>query len=273
MLLGLERQGIIRSLGVNEASDYCAQAAFVPKRSNKLRFVVDFSSLNKYFQRPVHSFPSSDQNLQGIRHDTRFLASLDFPSGYFQLKLDKDSQSCTTFITEFGRYCFLRAPQGLNSSEYQAECEDDGTVTVSCALEDSPYLPSLSVMEICKSISLHLLRRSEESEVEECLRASEEDDESSLPEGEPTSLPNEDLPGECDDDSVGDQVVDENALIAGKNKIEREFILKNRDIFSESLGKHRHLLVEPMKILIRAAKSHDPSVYKYKPRAIPVHIR
>ena len=68
-------------------------------------------------------------------------------------------------------------------------------------------------------------------------------------------------------------MVDEDALIASKNKIERDFILKHRDIFSESLGKHRHLLVEPMKILIKAAKTNDPSVYKYKPRAIPVHIR
>ena len=81
LLMGLEKQGIIRKLGVNEPSQFCAQAGFVPKKSNKLRFVIDFSSLNKYIQRPVHSFPSSDQIAQSIKSDTRFMASLDFPSG------------------------------------------------------------------------------------------------------------------------------------------------------------------------------------------------
>ena len=44
------------------------------------------------------------------------MACIDFPLGYFQLKLDKESQSLTVFNTEFGRYLFLRAPQGLSSS-------------------------------------------------------------------------------------------------------------------------------------------------------------
>ena len=41
---------------------------------------------------------------------------VDFLNGYFQLGLKKDSQLLTTFICEWGRYCFLHAPQGLASS-------------------------------------------------------------------------------------------------------------------------------------------------------------
>ena len=78
--------------------------------------MIDFTSLNKYIERPVHSFPSTDQIQQAIRHDTCFMACIDFPSGYFQLRLDKESQPLTVFNTEFGRYLFLRAPQGLSSS-------------------------------------------------------------------------------------------------------------------------------------------------------------
>lgn len=44
------------------------------------------------------------------------MACINFPSGYFPLKLEKESQSLTVFNTEFGRYLFLRAPQGLSSS-------------------------------------------------------------------------------------------------------------------------------------------------------------
>merc|ERR1711873_220596 len=58
----------------------------------------------------------SDQIQQAIRHNTWFIACVDFPSGYFQLRLDKESQALTVFNTKFCRYLFLRAPQGLSSS-------------------------------------------------------------------------------------------------------------------------------------------------------------
>ena len=107
LLDDLVKQGIIRRMGPNETSDVCSPAGFVPKKSKKLRFVVDFTSLNKYVERPVHSFPSTDQIQQAIRHDTRYMACVDFPSGYFQLKLDKESRNLTVFNTEFWRYLFL----------------------------------------------------------------------------------------------------------------------------------------------------------------------
>ena len=66
LLDDLEKQGIIRRMGPNETSEVCAPAGFVPKKSKKLRFVIDFTSLNKYIARPVHSFPSSDQIQQAI---------------------------------------------------------------------------------------------------------------------------------------------------------------------------------------------------------------
>ena len=116
LLDNLVEQGIIRRLGPNETSEVCAPAGFVPKKSKKLRFVINFTSLNKYIERPVHSFPSTDQIQQAIRHDTCFMACIDFPSGYFQLRLDTESQGLTVFNTEFMRYLFLRAPQGLSSS-------------------------------------------------------------------------------------------------------------------------------------------------------------
>ena len=106
----------------NEQSEFCAPSGFVPKKSGKLRFVIDFTALNKYVENPVHSFPSSDQVAQSIKASTTHLACVDFPSGYFQAKLHPDSQKFTTFNTEFGRYLFLRAPQGLSSSGDHFNC-------------------------------------------------------------------------------------------------------------------------------------------------------
>ena len=60
MISQLESQGVIRRMKANEQSEFCAPSGFVPKKSGKLRFVIDFTALNKYVQGPVHSFPSSD---------------------------------------------------------------------------------------------------------------------------------------------------------------------------------------------------------------------
>ena len=116
MLSQLESQGVIRRMKGNEQSEFFAPSGIVPKKSGKVRFVIDFTALNKYVEHPVHSFPSSDKVAQSIKASTTHLDCVDFPSGYFQARLHPDSQRYTTFNTEFGRYLFLRAPQELSSS-------------------------------------------------------------------------------------------------------------------------------------------------------------
>ena len=116
LIYKLLSQGIIRKVGSDESSSYCTPCQFVPKKSGKLRFVVDFMALNKYVARLVHSFPSSEQVMNSVKADTTHVAVLDFVNGYFQSKLAKESQLFTKFICEFGRYCFTRSPQGLSSS-------------------------------------------------------------------------------------------------------------------------------------------------------------
>ena len=41
---------------------------------------------------------------------------LDAVDGYHSVELDAESQHLTTFITEWGRYQYLRMPQGLVAS-------------------------------------------------------------------------------------------------------------------------------------------------------------
>ena len=40
----------------------------------------------------------------------------DAKNGYHQVQLDKESSKLNTFITEFGRFRYLRSPQSLRSS-------------------------------------------------------------------------------------------------------------------------------------------------------------
>ena len=51
-----------------------------------------------------------------IPHTAKYFAVFDALHGYWQIPLDEESKSLTTFITEFGRYRYLRAPMGLTSS-------------------------------------------------------------------------------------------------------------------------------------------------------------
>jgi len=54
--------------------------------------------------------------MNSIKANITHVAILDFVNSYFQSKLAKESQLYTTFICEFGRFCFTRSPQGLSSS-------------------------------------------------------------------------------------------------------------------------------------------------------------
>ena len=101
---------------VEGPSLWCSPAKFVEKDDGTLRFVVDFTRLNEYIQRPTHPFQSARQIMDAILPNSKWFAKLDALSGYHQCLLHEDSRHLTTFILPSGRYRFLRAPQGLSSS-------------------------------------------------------------------------------------------------------------------------------------------------------------
>lgn len=103
---------------VTVPTDWISPAHFVPKEGGKggLRMVTDFTALNRYVKRPVHPFPSSSDIVQGISPASKYFAKLDAVQGYFQIPLDEDSASLTTFLLPSGRYRYKRAPMGLSAS-------------------------------------------------------------------------------------------------------------------------------------------------------------
>ena len=78
--------------------------------------VIDFTRLNKYVKRPIHTFPSTQEILSGIDPNSKVFAKLDATHGYHQVPLDKDSSKLTAFLLPSGRFRFLRAPMGLSCS-------------------------------------------------------------------------------------------------------------------------------------------------------------
>ena len=86
------------------------------------------------------------------------MAFIDFPSGYFQLKLDKESQPLTVFNTEFGRYLFLRAPQGLSSSGDAFNSNTDifysGLGTHLLKQVDDMYIQAIDMKDLDKKLRI-----------------------------------------------------------------------------------------------------------------------
>ena len=109
-----EMLGIIEK--VEDVSDWCSPMQFVRKPNGGCRSVVDLTGLNQYVKRPTHPFPVAKDIVSTIPSDVACFAVFDCKHGYWQLELDDKSKPLTTFLTEFGRYRYKRAPMGLSAS-------------------------------------------------------------------------------------------------------------------------------------------------------------
>ena len=48
--------------------------------------------------------------------NSEMLSLLDMFSGYHQIRIRKEDEDKTSFITPFGTFCFLRMPEGLKNA-------------------------------------------------------------------------------------------------------------------------------------------------------------
>ncbi|XP_049514083.1 uncharacterized protein LOC125941160 [Dermacentor silvarum] len=109
----LEAEGVIRR--VDTPTDWCAGLVVVPKVSGGYRLCVDLTRLNKVIPRERHVLPTVEQCL-GLLGEATVFSKLDATSSFHQVKLSPELQEYTTFITPFGRYCFIRLPFGIASA-------------------------------------------------------------------------------------------------------------------------------------------------------------
>ena len=103
--------GILTKVPFNEPTAWCARMVVVKKRDGRPRRTVDFQSLNSQCMRePVHS-QSPFHTARCIPQNT-WKSVLDAVDGYHSVEIDAESSKLTTFITPWGRYRYLRFPQG-----------------------------------------------------------------------------------------------------------------------------------------------------------------
>jgi hypothetical protein len=73
---------------------------------------VDYTSLNKHCPKDPFPLPRIDQIIDSIAGCAR-LSFLDAYSGYNQIKLKKEDEEKTAFITPYGVFCYQVMPFGL----------------------------------------------------------------------------------------------------------------------------------------------------------------
>lgn len=77
---------------------------------------MDLSRLNRFVRRPTHPLRTPRDAVADIEGSAKIFTAMDASDGYFQIALKPSCQHLITFVTPWGRFCFLRAPQGLNCS-------------------------------------------------------------------------------------------------------------------------------------------------------------
>lgn len=101
---------------VEGPTEWCSGMVIVKKRDTEdIRVCVDLITLNRAVARENHPMPMVEHILDQMP-GAKYFSKLDCVSGFWQVPLTKESQLLTTFITPFGRYCFLRLPFGISSA-------------------------------------------------------------------------------------------------------------------------------------------------------------
>lgn len=107
--------GIIEPVPQNTPTKWCARMVIVPKKDGTPRRTVDLQNLNKVTHRETHHTPSPF-NIVSVVPPKKKKTVLDAWNGYHSVLLSPEARNATTFITEWGRYRYLRAPQGFHAS-------------------------------------------------------------------------------------------------------------------------------------------------------------
>ena len=155
------RLGVIRPVPIGEPVTWCHRMVVCAKKNGKPRRTVDFQDLNKYATRETHHTQSPYRQARLVPPG-KLKTVFDCWNGYHSIPLHSEDYHFTTFITPWGRYQYLVAPQGYIASgdgycrrfdeivslvPNKTKCIDD-TLMWADTLEDS-FRQAVNWLDIC----------------------------------------------------------------------------------------------------------------------------
>ena len=109
------KRGIIKPVQIGTPTEWCSTMVVMPKKDGRPRRTIDYQYLNDQCLRETHHQGSPFHLAMQVPAGS-YKTILDAVDGYHSVILDAESQAVTTFITEWGRYMYLRMPQGFLAS-------------------------------------------------------------------------------------------------------------------------------------------------------------
>ena len=95
--------------------DWLANVVMVKKSNGKWKMCVDFTDLNRACLKDSYPFPWIDTLVDSTaRHE--LLSFMDAFSGYNQIKMNKEDQEKTSFVTSQGLFCYKVMSFGLKNA-------------------------------------------------------------------------------------------------------------------------------------------------------------
>ena len=158
--------GIIEPVPQGIPTRWCSRMVVVPKKDGTPRRTVDLQNLKKVTHRETHQTPSPFNIVSGVPAGKKKTV-LDAWNGYHSVPLSPEARDATTFITEWGRYRYLRAPQGFHASSdgYTKRFDDitSGFPRVARCIDDSllwdddiskSFWHTISYIQLCSENSI-----------------------------------------------------------------------------------------------------------------------
>ena len=96
---------------------WCNTIVLVQKKDGTLQFCIDFRCLNVRTKKDSYPIPRGSETMESLV-GTRYFSTMDLKSGFWQVKMSKESGQYTAFtVGSMGVYEFLRMPYGLCNAQ------------------------------------------------------------------------------------------------------------------------------------------------------------
>lgn len=133
-------RGVLEKVPVGVPTTWQTRMVLQPKKDGKPRRTVDLSALSKSAIRETHHTRSPFKVACSVPAG-KLKSVLDCADGYHGVEIAEEDKHKTTFITEWGRYRYCRAPQGYGGSG------DGYTKRTDDVLEECPAKPETVDLE------------------------------------------------------------------------------------------------------------------------------